>query len=97
MNALLKPKGLRLKHLWREAEPRLDFVETDRMNVYVLQIMSILRQGYCSPKYLYYLLPGQEKKVREQDSKLRKEVLIRDTADFERSWREARNRSGASN
>ena len=27
------------------------------MNVYILQVMSILRQAYCSPKYLYYLLP----------------------------------------
>ena len=30
------------------------------MNVYILQVMSILRQAYCSPKYLYFLLPGQE-------------------------------------
>ena len=57
INALLKPKGLQLKHMWREAAPRLDDVETEKMNVYILQVMSILRQGYCSPKYLYFLLP----------------------------------------
>ena len=74
----LKPKGLQLKHMWREAAPRLDFVETERMNVYILQVMSILRQAYCSPKYLYYLLPGQEKTVREPDGSLRKEVLVAD-------------------
>ena len=89
MNALLKPKGLQLKHLWREATSRLEFVETERMNVYVLQVMSILRQGYCSPKYLYYLLPGQEKKVRGADGSLRKEVLVPDIADFEQRWRQA--------
>lgn len=89
VNALLKPKGLQLKHLWREAAPRLDFADTERMNVYLLQVMSILRQAYCSPKYLYYLLPGQEKAVRESDGSLRKEVLIPDTADFERRWNEA--------
>lgn len=89
MNALLKPKGLQLKHLWRDAVERLDFVETERMNVYVLQVMSILRQAYCSPKYLYYLLPGQEKNVREPDGSLRKEVLVQDTAEFERRWRQA--------
>jgi uncharacterized protein with ParB-like and HNH nuclease domain len=61
INALLKPKGLRLKHMWRDAAPRLEFVETQKMNVYILQVMSILLQGYCSPKYLYFLLPGQEK------------------------------------
>lgn len=89
VNALLKPKGLQLKHLWREASERLDFVETERMNVYILQVMSILRQAYCSPKYLYYLLPGQEKKVRETDGSLRKEVLVADVAVFERLWHQA--------
>jgi hypothetical protein len=89
INALLKPKGLQLKHLWREAAQRLDFLETERMNVYLLQVMSILRQAYCSPKYLYYLLPGQEKKVREPDGSLRKEVLVPDIADFERRWNQA--------
>jgi hypothetical protein len=86
INALLKPKGLRLKHMWRDAAPRLEFVETQKMNVYILQVMSILLQGYCSPKYLYFLLPGQEKPVRDPDGKRRKEVLIPDTADFEKRW-----------
>lgn len=86
---MLKPKGLQLKHLWREAKPRLEFVESGRINVYVLQVMSILLQAYCSPKYLYYLLPGQPRSVREADGSLRKEVLIRDTGEFERHWRQA--------
>lgn len=89
VNALLKPKGLQLKHLWREAAPRLEFVDTERMNVYLLQVMSILCQAYCSPKYLYYLLPGQERKVRDSDGSLRKEVLVPDVADFERRWQAA--------
>ena len=89
INALLKPKGLQLKHLWRKAAPVLDFVETERMNVYILQVMSILRQGYCSPKYLYYLLPGQERKVREPDGSLRSEKLVPDVTDFEKRWQQA--------
>lgn len=89
MNALLKPKELQLKHMWRIAEPRLDFVETDRMNVYILQIMSILRQNYCSPKYLYYLLPGQERTVREPDGSLKKEILVPNITDFEQRWEQA--------
>ena len=89
MNALLKPKGLQLKHLWRAAAGKLNFVKTERMNVYILQVMSILRQAYCSPKYLYYLLPGQERKVREPDGSLRKEVLISSVEEFERHWHEA--------
>lgn len=89
VNALLKPKGLQLKHLWREAKTRLDEVETEKMNVYILQVMSILRQGYCSPKYLYFLLPGQEKQVRDPDGTRRKEVLIADIAEFETRWQAA--------
>ena len=89
MNALLRPKGLQLRHLWRKAQQKLSFVETERMNVYTLQVMSILRQAYCSPKYLYYLLPGQAKKVRDADGSLRDEVLISDTKEFERRWHEA--------
>lgn len=86
INALLKPKGIQLKHLWRAAKPKLDFVETERMNRYILQVMSILLQAYCSPKYLYYLLPGAEKKVREPGGSLRNEVLVRSVEDFEERW-----------
>ena len=89
INALLKPKGLQLKHLWRDAAPKLDFVDTERMNVYILQVMSILSQAYCSPKYLYYLLPGQEKKVRESDGSLRAETLVPDIDAFKQRWHEA--------
>lgn len=77
MNALLKPKGLQLKHIWREAAPSPEFVETPKMNVYVLQVMSILKQAYCSPRYLYYLLPGEKKKVRDaEDGSLREDIDV---------------------
>jgi hypothetical protein len=89
INALLKPKGLQLKHLWRNAEERLRFVETGKMNVYVLQVMSILRQAYCSPNYLYFLLPGNEKPIRNQDGTRRKEVLVKSVEDFEALWKRA--------
>ncbi len=89
VNALLKPKGIQLKHLWRDARKKLRFVDTEKMNVYILQVMSILRQGYCSPKYLYYLLPKQEKKVRGPDGSLQKKVLVQSVAEFEKQWNEA--------
>lgn len=89
VNALLKPKGLQLKLLWREAASRLDKIDTDKMNVYILQVMSILRQAYCSPKYLYFLLPGQEKPVRDPDGTRRKEILIPSIEEFEKRWKAA--------
>ena len=90
INALLRPKGLRLRQeLWREAAPRLEFIESGRMNVYVLQVMSILKQAYCSPKYLYFLLPGATRHVRGSDGAIRPEVLIASTNEFEKHWHEA--------
>ena len=89
INALLKPKDVQLKQMWRNAAPRLEFVESNKMNVYILQVMSIIRQGYCSPKYLYFLLPGQEKPVRDSDGTRHKEVLVPDTAAFTKRWNEA--------
>lgn len=86
INALLTPKGLQLKHMWRKAATRLEFVESEKMNVYILQVMSILLQTYCSPKYLYYLLPGQEKQVRDPGGLRRKEILIPNIGDFETRW-----------
>jgi len=89
INALLRPKGLQLRYMWREAAPKLSFVNTERMDVYILQVMSILRQAYCSPKYLYYLLPGQERQFRDADGSFRKEILVPDTDDFRSRWDEA--------
>jgi hypothetical protein len=60
-----------------------------KMNVYILQVMSILRQSYCSPKYLYFLLPDQQKSVRDPDGTRRKEILIPNIADFEVRWNAA--------
>ena len=89
INALLRPKGVQLKQMWRDAAARLEFVDSNKMNVYILQVMSILRQGYCSPKYLYFLLPGQEKPIRDPDGTRRKEVLVADTKAFTHRWNDA--------
>lgn len=89
INALLTPKGIQLKQMWRDAKPRLEFVDSEKMNVYILQVMSILRQGYCSPNYLYFLLPNQPKSVRDPDGTRRVEILIPATADFKSAWDEA--------
>jgi hypothetical protein len=86
INALVKPRGLQLKHMWREASPKLEFVSSGSMNVYILQVMSIMAQAYCSPKYLYYLLPGQEKTVRDKSGVLSKQILVEDSDAFKSLW-----------
>ena len=89
VNALLKPKGIQLKHLFRAAEQRLSFAQAERMNVNVLQVLSILLQDYCSPPYLYYLLPGERRTLRDADGSLRREVLIPTIDEFLQRWNEA--------
>ena len=89
LNALLTPKGIQLKLLWREAEPRLEFIESRRLNVYALQVMSLLRQNYCSPRYLYYLLPGQKRTFRRSDGSLFPKSIINDEEDFLSLWNES--------
>jgi hypothetical protein len=89
LNALIKPKGIQLKHLYREIADRLSFADAERMNIYVLQVMSLLVQEYCSPKYLYYLIPGAHRTFRNADGSMRDEVLISDKADFLARWGDA--------
>lgn len=91
INALLVPRGVHLKRMWHDAEERLKFVDSERMNVYILQVMSILRQAYCSPKYLYFLLPGKEKPVRDPDGTRRREILVPNISDFKKRWNQAVN------
>ena len=86
LNALLKPRDLQLKFMWRRARGRLKFVDSSKLNVYILQVMSILKQAYCSPKYLYYLMPGHQKTIRTADGKTEKEVLIQTTDEFVALW-----------
>lgn len=90
LNALLRPKRIRLRQdLWRGASSRLEFVKARRMNVYVLQVMSLLRQAYCSPKYLYHLIPGSRRQVRGSDGVLHSEMLISDASEFVNLWHHA--------
>ena len=89
INALLTPQEIELKQMYQKAKKELSFVGSDRMNVYLLQVMSIFRQNYCSPKYLYYLIPGQERKIRDNNGQLISETLISDKSVFIQDWTDA--------
>lgn len=89
LNALVKPKGIQLKEMWRRSSTSLAFIDSDKLNIYVLQVMSILKQAYCSPKYLYFLIPGNTRTVRDQDGQLSKIVLINDSDEFIKAWENA--------
>ena len=78
LNALLRPKEIRLSDLWESAQDQLDFIKTERKNIYVLQVMSLVKQGLCSPQYLYYLVPGADRPNHG--------IQVRDKAEFTRQW-----------
>ena len=86
INALLKPRDLQLRFMWRKERGRLEFVDSSKLNVNILQVMSVLKQAYCSPKYLYYLMPGHQKTIRTADGKIEKEVLVQATGEFVQLW-----------
>lgn len=86
MNALLKPKGVLLKQEWQKVEKE-DFkaVNFRHLNIYVLQVMSILLQnGSCSPKYLRNLVPKKPRPSLNDDKN-----CIDDSEEFMRHWKES--------
>ena len=91
LNAILRPKEIKLKELWEKASLSLDFTDQKKMKIHVLQVMSILAQSYCSPKYLYYLVPEAEKTIKKEDGSREKKILIPDTQTFNEKWHEAVN------
>lgn len=86
LNAILRPKEIYLKKMWHEAEEALSYTDAKKMKIYVLQVMSILEQSYCSAKYLYYLVPEAMKTIKKPDGTKEKVVLVQNTSDFLKRW-----------
>lgn len=89
LNAMLRPKDIFLKQMWRDAEEQLDFTDTKKMKTYILQVMSVLEQAYCSSKYLYYLVPESKKTIRLADGSTEQIVLIEDVEEFNTRWHQS--------
>ncbi len=91
MNALLRPKDIRLKSLWEKeiAGFQSKLPDTDKGKIYVLQTMSIMQQVYCAPKFLYHLIPNAVKLVKEGSGKFKKIVLIDSKDQFLKLWHES--------
>ena len=91
LNAMLRPKDILLKNMWRDAEQRLSFTAPKKMKIYILQVMSILEQSYCSPKYLYYLVPEAIKTIKKSDGTKEQISLVNTTEEFIDKWGNAVN------
>ncbi len=86
LNAILRPKEIFLRQMWNEAKELLNYTDPKKMKIYVLQVMSILEQTYCSAKYLYYLVPEVVKTIKKEDGTKEKVVLVTDSEDFLNRW-----------
>jgi len=90
MNAFLYPKGVRLrKELWEgldnDALKRVD----DNMNEYLLKLISLVKQNYCSSKYIYNLIPGEKTTRKDESGTKYEEILVKDGAEFNELWKKA--------
>lgn len=87
MNALLRPKNILLKEMWRDISSDLGEFEFRNTKVQFLQTMSILEQKYCAPKFLYYLVPGTPKTIKKPDGTKENVVLIKTSEEFVEKWK----------
>lgn len=89
LNAILRPKDIYLKQMWHEDQDSLSYTDPKKMKIYVLQVMSILEQSYCSAKYLYYLVPEVVKTIKKADGTKEKVILVSDSDGFIKRWTKA--------
>lgn len=89
LNAILRPKDVFLKKMWKDQVVNLEYTDSKKMKIYVLQVMSILIQNYCSSKFLYYLVPDAVKTIKKEDGSKEEIVLIDSKEEFEKKWFES--------
>jgi len=91
MNALLTPKEIYLKKWWAKSSTKFEerIPNSDKVKIYALQVISILKQTYCAPKFLYHLMPGAVKKEKNEKGKIENKILINTKEEFCESWEAA--------
>lgn len=87
MNAFLYPKGIKLrKELWEDLN-NSQLKEVDmNMNEYLLKLISLIKQNYCSSRYIFNLIPGKKTLRKDESGKNYEEVLVKDGTDFKDLW-----------
>jgi len=86
LNAMLRPFDVYLKEMWHNVMNDINITADSKMKIYILQVMSILEQNYCSPKYLYYLVPTAKKTIKIDSKTTEEIVLIKDKEEFIKKW-----------
>lgn len=89
LNALLRRHDIYLKNMWREQAELLSYSDSEKLKIYILQVMSILVQTYCSPRYLYFLVPETTKVVKNEDGGRKDVVLVENADRFKELWNQS--------
>ena len=90
MNAFLYPKGVKLrKDLWDNLDNKLLKDIDTSMNEYLLKLISLVKQNYCSSKYIYNLVPGEKTTRKDEYGNKYEETLVQDDEGFKNLWKES--------
>jgi len=90
MNAFLYSKGVHLrKVLWDDLDNEpLKNIDSS-MNEHLLRTMSLVKQNYCSSKYLFNLIPGEKTTRKDEYGKKYDDVLVKNGDEFVSLWKKA--------
>jgi hypothetical protein len=90
MNAFLYPKGIKLrKEMWEDLNnDQLKEIDSN-MNEYLLKLISLIKQNYCSSKYIYNLIPGKKTLRKDEMGKAYEDILVKDGGEFKMLWQNA--------
>jgi len=87
MNAFLYPKDIKLrKELWENLDNEALKNVDSGVNEYLLKVISLFKQNYCSAKYLFNLIPGQVTTRKDEHGKKYDQILVYDGKEFKKLW-----------
>jgi len=87
MNAFLYTKGIRLrKDLWENLENETLKNIDKNMGEYLLKLISLVKQNYCSAKYIFNLIPGSKTKQRDEAKEIKEVILVESDSEFKKLW-----------
>ena len=86
MNAFLYPHGVRLRKSYEALDDKLASVQD--MDELLLKTMALKTQDYCSPKYVFSLVPGV-RTIQKTDGHRREVVVVADGEAFSGMWESA--------
>lgn len=89
MNAFLFPHGIKLRKRWEALDNRQLKAVDRSMNEYLLKLISLHKQRYCSSKYIYNLIPEERTKKKTDSGQMEEVVLVDDRDEFLALWDKA--------